>query len=171
MIFVIETRTNINTSTKIDVRTIGMLNSIFRKIKNKKKKKYFFSSIFLKTFLLDTKKLCFSSPLANIYESVSKGISCLDLSKIFSIHSHVYARIHLFFEFPILDSILDANHRARPFNQYRIPITLMILTIKIIFACKQYVNLAATRHKRGEVGWMGEDDGTRWNRNINRGHS
>lgn len=174
MIFVIETRTNINTSTKIDVRTIGMLNSIFRKIKNKKKKNVFllfhiFENIF--TGYQDTKKLCFSSPLANIYESVSKGISCLDLSKIFSIHSHVYARIHLFFEFPILDSILDANHRARPFNQYRIPITLMILTIKIIFACKQYVNLAATRHKRGEVGWMGEDDGTRWNRNINRGHS
>lgn len=42
MIFVIETRTNINTSTKIDVRTIGMLNSIFRKIKNKKKKKNVF---------------------------------------------------------------------------------------------------------------------------------
>lgn len=40
----------------------------------------------------------------------------------------------------------------------------MILTIKIIFACKQYVNLAATRHKRGEVGWgwgrVMERDGT-----------
>lgn len=36
----------------------------------------------------------------------------------------------------------------------------MILTIKIIFACKQYVNLAATRHKRGEVGWReGGEDG------------
>lgn len=46
------------------------------------------------------------------------------------------------------DSLLVTNRQARWFNRYRIPITLMILTIKIIFACKQYVNLLTARHKR-----------------------
>ena len=45
-------------------------------------------------------------------------------------------------------SLLVTNRQARWFNRYRIPITLMILTIKIIFACKQYVNLLTARHKR-----------------------
>lgn len=46
------------------------------------------------------------------------------------------------------DSLLVTNRQARWFNRYRIPITLMILTIKIIFACKQYVNLLTAQHKR-----------------------
>lgn len=176
IIFVIE-NANKYKYDRIDtenVRSIGTLNSIFRRIKEQKN----VSSLryFRKLFSLDTKKLSVSVLRWQTF-TVSKGRPGASIfpQNIPSIHSH--ARNTFIFRISNARQYCRCKSpSARPFNQYRIPITLMILTIKIIFACKQYVNLAATRHKRGEVGWregggMGRGDGTRWNRNINRGHS